>query len=452
MGTRRLVRVIAALIILAVVAAGCGARFEDEDNVGSGGLGAGDVSSGDGDEVSGPGDTTVEGEPGDTGTTLATGGPAGGVTSTTAGGSIDPGSTQGVTDKAIKIGYLVPITGAAPVPASFDKGVRAYYDEVNAKGGINGRKIEVVIEDTTSQASVGKTKAQKLIEQDKVFTIVVLDRLENQKAIEDYLEARKFPNIQIQTPPDLANSGYKWTFGVTIDHVVQGRLIAQYFVRVLKASKVAVVRENTPILAPGVGAFKDEITKLGAEVSFERSIDGNASEYSSEALGLSRSGATVAWLYMAPTPAAKIVNQADSLNYHPVWFANSISWAFDLIFLVAPKALAGARAFSPWLPLDDPRSSSYQQAYRSHNNNETPDDIGLVGWGVGQIVVEGIRRAGPKLGHNTFRDAMQKLNFRPDVWAPLAFGPGTRQGANVVAVLKEGGGKWVLDRDFTDRF
>jgi len=435
---------------MAVIAAGCGARFHDEGRTANGGLGSGDVSTGSGD-VTGPGDTTVDtSTDGGSVTTLAGGGT---VTSTTAAaGSIDPGSTQGITDTTIKIGYLLPISGAAPVPQSFSKGVNAYYADVNKKGGVNGRKIEVIVEDTQSQASVGKTKAQKLIEQDKVFTIIVLDRLENQKAIEDYLESRHFPNIEIQAPPDLTKSGYEWTFGVTIDHVVQGRLIADYFVRVLKASKVNVVYENTPILQPGVDAFKAEIGKLGAQVSFSRTIDGNANDYSSEALGLSRSGGTVTWLYMAPTPAAKIVNQADALNYHPVWFANSISWAFDLIFVVAPKALAGARAFSPWLPVSDPRADPYKAAYKAENPNDTPDDLGLIGWGVGQILVQGLRGAGQKLGQNTFREAMQTMHYRPDIWAPLTFNPGVRLGANVIAVLKESGGHWVLDHDFTDGF
>jgi branched-chain amino acid transport system substrate-binding protein len=436
------------LVAVAALTSGCGARFKDSGVDAGGGLGAGDTTA-----TTGVGLGAGPGSPSDGSTTsssLASG--SGGATVTTSARAVDPGSTTGITATTIKIGVLVPITGAAPIPSQFDKGVRAYYDDLNRKGGLGGRKIDVVIEDTTSSASVGKTRAQKLIEQDKVFAIVVLDRLENQKAIGEYLESRHVPNIEVQTPPDLAKSSAAWTFGITIDHVVQGKLIADYFVRVLKASKVAVVQENTPILDPGRKAFTDEIGALGAKVVFERSIDGQGNDYSSEALGLSQSGSTATWLYMAPTPAAKLTNQADALGYHPVWFANSISWAFDLIFTVGPKALMGARAFSPWLPLSDPRTQPYQQAYRAGNNNETPDDIGIVGWGVGEIVVEGLRRAGPRLGQNTFRDSLQHLRFRPDLWAPLSFAPGVRQGANVVAVLKEQGGKWTLEHDFTDRF
>ena len=77
----------------------------------------------------------------------------------------------------------------------------------------------MIIEDTQSQAEVGKDKAKKLIEDDHVFAVVVLDRLENQQAIGEYLNSRRVPNIEIQTPANLAQDQV-WSFGVTIDHAV----------------------------------------------------------------------------------------------------------------------------------------------------------------------------------------------------------------------------------------
>src|SRR5205823_1698676 len=110
-----------------------------------------------------------------------------------------------------------------------------------------------------------------------------------------------------------------------------------------------------------------------------------------QALALSQKNAPACWLYMAPTPAAKLANQADAANYHPVWFANSISWGFDLVFAPAPKSLQGARAFSPWVALSDPRTATYKQAYHDlYPNDAPPDDIGLIGWGVGEIAGKGL--------------------------------------------------------------
>jgi len=424
MGTRwTTARTLGIGVVVALLLSGCGARF-DKSAVSAGadqGLGA---------APAGP-TTTAKGAADES-------------------GPVAPGPAPGVTADSIKIGYLLPLTGAAPIPSNFDKGVKVYWNSVNRQGGIFGRKIQVVVEDTQSSASVGKDKAKKLVEEDKVFTIVVLDRLENQQAIGAYLDGRKVPNIEIQTPANLAKS-QTWTFGVTIDHAVQGRLIADYFVHVLRAENVGVIYENAPALSPGRNAFATEIGKLKAKVAYNRAIDPQANDFSNEALGLKQAGATAVWLYMAPTLAAKLANQADAAGYHPTWFANSISWAFDLVLKVAPTGLSGARAFSPWLPLADPRTDTYQREYRSQYG-EAPDDLGLVGWGVGQIVGKGIERAGKDLGQSGLRNAMQHLEFAPDLWAPVSFRPGVREGANVVAVLKQDGDHWALERDFAGSF
>ncbi len=416
-------RMVAVFVLMAFVMSACGARFKDHEETGA-----------------------PAGTP-------AAGGPVVTTPPTTVGSGITgPGATPGITATEIKIGYLLPITGAAPIPVQFDKGVNAYWSYLNARGGIDGRNVKVVIEDTQSQAEVGKDKAKKLIEDDHVFAVVVLDRLENQQAIGEYLNSRKVPNIEIQTPANLA-ADQIWTFGVTIDHAVQGKLIADYFVKVLHAQKVGIVSENTPTLDPGRNEFSKEIKALGADVAYAKTVEGQQNDFSNEALALSNSGATAVWLYMAPTTAAALANQSDSTGFHPIWFANSISWAFDLTFAVGPKSLRGARTFSPWLPLADPRTDTYKQAYTKQNPGATPDDLGLVGWGVGQIVAKGLENAKPELGQNSFRDAMQHLHFKPDVWAPITFDDGVREGANVVAVLKEeGGNHWALEHDFTAGF
>jgi branched-chain amino acid transport system substrate-binding protein len=437
---------------MALVGAGCGARFPRTATTAGGGtnnVAAGDQTGAD-QTATGATETTLAG-------TVAAVTTIAGRSSVTAPGSggaasgpIDPGVTQGVTATTIKIGYLLPLHGAAPVPVDFKQGAVVYWNYVNSKGGINGRKVDIVIRDTMSSAQTGKDEAKALIEQDKVFAIVVFDRLENAEALGQYLDARHFPNVEIQTPANLPKT-QTWTFGVTLDHAVQGTLIANYFVKVLNAKKAAVVYENTAALEPGVQAFKKEMTRLGGEVVYSAAVDGQENDFSQQALALSQKNAPVCWLYMAPTPVAKLANQADAANYHPVWFGNSISFNFDLVFGLAPKALRGARAFSPWVALSDPRTDTYKQAYQSQTN-QPADDIGLIGWGVGEIVGKGIELAGKQLGQNSFRAAMQAMKYSPDIWAPISFGPSVRDGVNTIAVLKEAGTHWDLDRNFTSSF
>lgn len=471
MRARPRARTVVVAVAMTLLAAGCGARFPEEASLQAGGEAAttGDTTA---DGVAAPGDPTattvaggvVPGAAGGTATTArgtagtAKPGAAGGTATTAAGGAqasaIDPGPAPGITDTEIKIGYLLPLTGAAPVPSDFKKGANAYWNYVNdTQGGIlvagKKRKVRVVIEDTASDAQVGKDKAKQLIEEAKVFTILVLDRLENQQAIGAYLNGRKFPNIQVQTQANLGKD-QTWTFGITIDHAVQGSLIADYFVKTLQGKKVAVVYENTPALSPGVNAFKAGVAKLGAEVVYAQAINGqDQNDFARESLALSQSGATATWLYMAPTPAAKLANQADAAGFKTTWFANSISWNFNLALTAAPKAFIGARAFSPWPPLSDPRTATYKAEYARQNGGEAADDLGLVGWGVGEVLAGGLQAVKGAIGQNSFREAFQNLQLKPQLFNPIAFGPGVRQGGNQVAIYKEQGGQWVLERDFT---
>ncbi|HVE64732.1 MAG TPA: ABC transporter substrate-binding protein [Mycobacteriales bacterium] len=367
--------------------------------------------------------------------------------------SVDPGRRTGVTATSITIGYLIPKTGAAQVPPQVEQGINVYWRYLNDRGGIFGRKIQTIVADTESNESVARSRAQQLIDQG-VFMVAALDRLGVQKAIGEYLDARQVPNVEVQTPANL-NARQAWTFGITIDHAVQGGVIARYFKNVLKVAKAAVIYERDATLQPGVDNFKAEAGRQGIQVAYQAVIDGQGNDFSQQAAGLSSSGAQVAWLYMAPTPAAKLANQSKSAGYPGIFFANSISWNFDLIFATGPTAFRGSKAFSPWPALNDQRTQTYQQAYRRYYS-DPPLDLGIPGWGLGQVVASAIRNAGRELGQNGFREAMQNLQLgrtgladgTPLLWSPIAFRPGVREGGPMVVTYTEQNGNWTQESDY----
>jgi len=368
--------------------------------------------------------------------------------------TVDPGRKTGITATTIKLAYLIPKTGAAPVPPQLEQGIRVYWDYLRTKGGIAGRNVDVTIYDTTSNEQVAREVAQQAVD-DGNFAVLALDRLGVQQAIGKFLDDRAVPNLQVQTPVNLPTS-QRWTFGLTIDHDSQGTMIADYFKRVLNAKKVAVVYETDNTLKPGVEAFKAEANKVGLDVAYETQIDGNGNDFSAQARSLNESGATATWLYMAPIPASKLTNQSEAIGYHPTWFANSISWNFDIVFGKGTnQSLRGARAFSPWPALSDPRTATYRSAYQ-RLYADPPEDLGIPGWGIGQIVAAGLKQVGVDLGQNNFRAAMQNLTTgatstvdgTPMLWSPLRFGPGVRTGANQVITFKEQNLAWTGEADY----
>ncbi len=321
----------------------------------------------------------------------------------------------------------------------------------NAKGGINGRKVQLIIEDTESSTTTAVNKARKLITQDKVFTIITLDRLEVQEAVARELEARNFPHIMIQSPTPPPSS-WTNTFTISIDHTVQGRSVARFFKQELASvgSKVAVVREQTNALKPGADAMVAEAKAQGLQVVAQETIDPNSADFTQTILRLQQAGAQIVWLYMAPTPAARIISQAGASGYQPTWFANSISWNFELMHGVTANYMDGhAYAFSPWVALSDPRAAAYKKAWASCSGcSGAADDIGLVGWGVGGVLDAALSGPGKALGHDSFRAGLQRFKVDTDVWAPVDCTGGGSICTTKVAVYRSQGGAWKMSGDF----
>lgn len=365
----------------------------------------------------------------------------------------DPGPRPGVTKDTIRICYLVPLTGAAPVPTSWKDGAELYWKYLKQKGGIHGRNIDLETKDTTSDTATALARARDCIN-DKRFTFVTLDRFEVEAAVGQFLNSKGIPNMLVQAPPRASGPDQKNTFVTTIDHVTQGRLIADYFMSGdLKGKRYAVVRENVQDLVPGVNAFKEELKRKGGQFVREETIEGKQNDFSSTVLALSNAKADAVWVYAAPEPMIKLAQQSQAAQYHPVWFANSISWAFDDAAQVgnANGALDGARAFSSWVSVSSPAANHYKAAYREIVGGE-PDDIGLVGWGVGEVLAAALDRAGKDLGYNTFRASFQSLNFTPEVWAPQSFGPGARFGTRSVIEFRISGDHWNQVGTFRSSF
>ncbi|MFT5222321.1 MAG: branched-chain amino acid transport system substrate-binding protein [Glaciecola sp.] len=381
------------------------------------------------------------------------GGTSGGTTGATAppAASAGPGPTPGVTDTEIVIGYLLPLTGAAPLPAGFDDGVNVYWNYLNANGGVNGRSVRIIIYDTQSTTSDAVAQARKAVTEDKVFTILSLDRLEVQDAIAKFLEQVGMPHIMVQAPAS-PPSTWKNTFVASVDHIVQGRGIATFFADDLKAkdgaTKVGFVREQTNALKPGTDAFEQRGAELGLDVVAKLTTQPSNNDQSGTVSALQNSGAEIVWLYMAPTVAANIIGSAGARGYTPIWFANNISWQFELANDVTAGYLDGAYAFSSFIPLNDKRADAYKAEYRRQIADPTknPDDIGLVGWGAGEVLSDVLDSAGKNLGWDSLRSALKKFKKPGNVWTALDF-TGGFNGANVVKVLKSNGQDWSLFQD-----
>ncbi|MFA5787803.1 MAG: ABC transporter substrate-binding protein [Actinomycetota bacterium] len=376
---------------------------------------------------------------------------------TTSTSATDAGPRPGVSDTEITLCYLVPLTGAAPIPTTWDKGANSYWDYLRKHGGVHGRNVKLLVKDTESDPAKGLASARDCINE-KAFAFVTLDRYQVENAIAKFLNEQGYPIILINTPATPAmekGSDQVNSFAVSVGHRDQSVMIAEYLTGGdLAGKKIGVVWENVPDLRPLVDAVEDQLARRGVKPVADEAIDAQGNDYSSSILKLKRSDAQVVWMFTSVTPMVKFAQQSFAVAYTPIWFGNAPTWAFNAAAQIgnANGAMAGARAFSPWVALSNPAADTYKAAYRELYPNETPDDIGLVAWGFGEIMHAVLQSAGRNLGHNTFRAAFQNLDVVPKTWAPQRFGTGVRVGSCSVTEFRIDGDHFDQVGDFRTSF
>ncbi|MHB1445287.1 MAG: ABC transporter substrate-binding protein, partial [Acidimicrobiales bacterium] len=363
-------------------------------------------------------------------------------------GTCTGGSTTGISGKTINIAYIIPVTGAAPVPPQTPQELQAYWNYLNSKGGVDGYTVQSHVLDTQSTTSGAQAATDQAASQD--FAATALDRIFLEQKIDQVAQTDAIPTLLTQDAPGYPLASDNWIFDIGVDQATQGKTIADYFADVMKVHNVGVVFENDPTLTAGVNAFKAEAKAKGLNVVADDQIDGTSSNQTGEAQTLALKRPQAVWLYVAPNNAIAIVNEAGTDGFSTKWFASAISWAFNLTLAAQTGGnyFANAQGFSLWPALNDPRAKATLEAHPPSNGSTTANDIGVAGWGYGQIISNAITQAITKYGkltRNSFRCAMQQLNLTgatsptdggPMDWAPVAFAPGVRDGVNEVITYK----------------
>ena len=420
---------------------------------GTGSLPAGFSSSGGGSTT---GTGPIGGTTGSSGGATATGG-------STGPAAVPAGSTTGVTKTSVTVGLFIPKTGAAPVPPTIDAQAQNYFDYVRSKGGIWGRNVTVKIYDTQSTEAGARSAVQNAIS-DKIFAAISLDRISVEGALVTALHKAGIPHLINQMPHAQAIPDDGFYIGT--DQVNNGVQIADYMKDRLKVTKVGFVGETDPTAYPARNAFVAEAKRIGLQVVHNEVVDGMGNQFLAEAQKLKNDGAQAVWLYVAPNNAINISKESQADGYHPTWVSSSIAWGFNLALTPAAGALDGARSFSPWGGLSDPRYKTFNQVDTAGRTSQDKD-IGLGAWGFGQIVAAALHDAGPDLGRNSFRNAMQNLRTgttdvvtkAPMCWPPLDFTGGKRYGSGdrtIVMQVKGSGASgssvWTTESDYASKY
>ena len=249
----------------------------------------------------------------------------------------------GVTAKRILLGGTVPLSGEASAFGSVGPGAKAYFDYVNAQGGVHGRRIEYRFLDDAYDPSKTVQQTRKLVEQDRVFAIFNSVGTANNAAIQPYLNSRKVPQLFVgDGSQGVSRPGkYPWTIGFLQSYVGEGAIYGRHLARTRKTAKIAVLYENTPLGKEMTLGLERWIRGKGPQVVEKASYELLDTDVSTQVARLKASGADTLMLFATPKFAIQGFSAAHRLAWKPQVYVASIS--------IEPGIMAIARLNAPEL-------------------------------------------------------------------------------------------------------
>ena len=336
-----------------------------------------------------------------------------------------PGADPGLTATSILLGGTVPLSGEAAAFGSVAPGAKAYFDYVNSKGGVNGRKITYRYYDDQYNPALTVQLTRKLVEQDRVFAIFGSVGTANNLAIRDYLNVQKVPQLFVADGSQQIGQSwrsYPWTMGFLMSYRGEGDVYGKTIVRTRPRAKIAVLYENTDLGRDMLTGLTRAIAHKGPKVVARQPYEFTGADVSSQIGLLKASGADTLMLFATPKFFIQAVVAAHKLGWKPQLYIASVSiepGIMSIARLNAPELTKGALSIAfvknPNDPIwaKDPAVALYRSIMKRFDPTGKASDVyNWYGMTVAWTMVETLRRAGRNLTRTGLLRAAQSIDFR----------------------------------------
>ena len=241
--------------------------------------------------------------------------------SSSGGGS--SASAPGITKTQILIGSHQPLTGpAAPGYSEIAPAANAYFQYVNAHGGIYGRKIKYTYLDDGYDPSKTASVVRQLVLQDSVYAIFNGLGTPTHLAVVKYLNSSKVPDVFVASGCDCWATGYPQTFGWQLDYIREGKILGAYVKQHFAGKKIGFFYQNDEFGLDGIKGLGYEIPS--SQVVSKQSYVPTNVNIGPAVAALKASGAQVVVSYSIPAFTALLKLAALKLGWNPTFVVSDV--------------------------------------------------------------------------------------------------------------------------------
>ena len=345
----------------------------------------------------------------------------------TGAASARPSADPGLSSSEILIGGTVPLSGIAASYASVGRGAEAYFKYVNARGGVNRRKITYKYVDDQYNPAQTVQATRQLVQQDRVFAIFNSLGTEHNLSVRSFLNATKVPQLFAGSGATTFGRDYKrypYTIGFLPSYVGEGKVYARHILKTKPNAKIAVLFQNDDY-------GKDLLARLQGRVSARSAGTSSRSRATTRCRRTSRRrsrgcaarSATVLLLITTPPFAIRGLVAANRLGWRPQVYVNQVGSATNIMRIISatanPRTIEGAITLisikDPLMPRfkNDAGMKLYKSIMRQYlPRGDVNDGFHVYSMAVAYTFVEALKKAGRNPTRASVVRAVANLNLR----------------------------------------
>ena len=326
----------------------------------------------------------------------------------------------GVTATEIKLGQTAPYSGPVSAYGTFGRASQAYFAMVNDRGGVNGRRIDLVVADDGFSPPKAVEQTRRLVEADGVFAMFASVGTATNLAVRKYLNQRRVPQLLLQSGIAKFNDpkDFPWSLSGLPNYETEVKAFAKHILSARPHGKVAILYQNDDFgkeylagLEVGLGARAKEML-VGVQ-SFELSDP----TVESQVIALRGSGADVLVIVATQKQTVQALRKARDLDWHPLTLvafpAASIARTYIPAGIEASKGAVSSSVFvDPSDPAvqDEPEVKAYKAWMdKYYPSGDKADGLHVAAYVEGQLMVEMLKRCGAALTRQCVMDQAAHL-------------------------------------------
>jgi ABC-type branched-subunit amino acid transport system substrate-binding protein len=335
----------------------------------------------------------------------------------------------GASDTEIRIGNIMPYSGPASSYGVIGKTEAAFFDMVNAEGGINGRKIKFISYDDAYSPPKAIEQARKLVESDEVLLIFQSLGTPSNSAIMKYMNGKKVPQLFVASGATKFGDprNFPWTMGFQPNYQSEGRIYAKYIRDKFPNGKIAVFWQNDDAGKDQVKGLRDGLGDKVGMIIADKSYEVSDPSIDSQIVALHDSGADIFFSWAAPKGSAQAIRKVGELGWKPKFFlANT---ATSVASVLKPAGLEFSKDIISTAYLKDPTDPASDkdpavQKWRAFMDKYYPDGDkananNIYGYVQSEAMVQVLKQCGDNLTReNVMKQAAGLKNFHSDLMLP----------------------------------